>query len=219
VGSLVEELQRDALDNTVDVSSLLRKALVVATKLNLVEFKEWVECELKGYGNKEIPSYRVFQGDLRAWNPYNRSWIPVIFHGRPQVQDQFSTRHERGPIGPLQALVNDSAGSDFQVRLPNSVQATIYRDDDFPMETVLQIGRTPIIKILDAVRNAVLEWSLKLEADGIVGEGLSFSTREKEIAAENSADLRPSASIVINHMENSSIQQGSTLASQSTNAS
>jgi hypothetical protein len=54
--SLVEELQRDALDSSVSVLDLLRKALVVATKLNIDEFKEWIELELKGYSDKKNDS-------------------------------------------------------------------------------------------------------------------------------------------------------------------
>jgi hypothetical protein len=51
--SLVEELQKDALNSSVSVLDLLRKALVVATKLNIDEFKEWIELELKGYSDKK----------------------------------------------------------------------------------------------------------------------------------------------------------------------
>ena len=36
--------------------------------------------------------------------------------------------------------------------------------------------------ILDVVREMVLEWSLKLESDGIIGEGMSFSREEKHKA-------------------------------------
>ena len=43
MSSLVEELQRDALDSKIYVSDLLRKSLVVATKLNLADFSKWVE--------------------------------------------------------------------------------------------------------------------------------------------------------------------------------
>ena len=37
--------------------------------------------------------------------------------------------------------------------------------------------------IVDSVRTTVLEWALKLEEDGIVDEGLSFSSTEKALAA------------------------------------
>lgn len=36
--------------------------------------------------------------------------------------------------------------------------------------------------LLGAIKKIILEWSLKLESDGIIGEGLSFSKEEKEKA-------------------------------------
>ena len=49
----------------------------------------------------------------------------------------------------------------------------------YPLIPQVEIAKTCYLGILDAVRNAILAWSLKLEADGIVGEGLSFSPKEK----------------------------------------
>ena len=46
--SLVEELQRDAL-NAAKMSDLLRKAKAIAVKLEFPELEEWVEHELNGY--------------------------------------------------------------------------------------------------------------------------------------------------------------------------
>ena len=79
----------------------------------------------------------------------------------------------------------------------------------YPLIPQVEIAKTCYLGILDAVRNAILTWSLKLEADGIVGEGLSFSPKEKKIASEMAADLQPVVNyMTIEHMENSSIQQG-----------
>ena len=67
------------------------------------------------------------------------------------------------------------------------------------------------------MRNAILAWSLKLEADGIVGDGMSFSPKEKEIASERAGNLQPVVNyITIGHMENSSIQQGTQQSRQDT---
>ena len=45
--------------------------------------------------------------------------------------------------------------------------------------------KTCFIGVLDAVRNAILDWTLKLEQDGILGEGMTFSTEEKQTAMNN----------------------------------
>jgi len=70
--SLVEELQKDALNQAVKLTELLQKSLVVATKLKLNEFASWVRLELDGYGEtdrvhirvKERPKFTVFEFDL-----------------------------------------------------------------------------------------------------------------------------------------------------------
>ena len=41
--SLVSELQQEALDEKASVVGLLRKALVVANKLELKDFTQWIE--------------------------------------------------------------------------------------------------------------------------------------------------------------------------------
>jgi hypothetical protein len=48
-GSLVEELQRDAVNPGVRVSDLLRKALLVPSKLDIPGVPEWIDKELSGY--------------------------------------------------------------------------------------------------------------------------------------------------------------------------
>ena len=39
---IVIELQREALDEKISIESLMRKAYLVARKLNLKEFEEWI---------------------------------------------------------------------------------------------------------------------------------------------------------------------------------
>ena len=45
----------------------------------------------------------------------------------------------------------------------------------FPTEVFLLVSHTAVVKIVDAVRTVVLNWALKLEKDGVVGEGMSFT--------------------------------------------
>ena len=50
------------------------------------------------------------------------------------------------------------------------------------MVPTLIVGHAQLYGILEAVRNRVLEWSLELEAKGIMGEGLTFTKDEVEKA-------------------------------------
>lgn len=49
MNGIVIELEKEALDEQISVESLLRKAYLVARKLNLSEFKEWITNEQNGY--------------------------------------------------------------------------------------------------------------------------------------------------------------------------
>ena len=51
--SLVEQLQAESLNSRVATEDLLRKAKVVAAKLDLLDFQAWIECELNGYTEKD----------------------------------------------------------------------------------------------------------------------------------------------------------------------
>jgi len=51
-----------------------------------------------------------------------------------------------------------------------------------PKQPYLFVRGAALRNILDVVREMVLEWSLKLESDGIIGEGMSFSREEKHKA-------------------------------------
>ena len=49
------------------------------------------------------------------------------------------------------------------------------------------VGVDTISAILNSIRNRLIEWSLNLEEQGILGEGMTFSKEEKEKAETNPA--------------------------------
>ncbi len=66
VTDLVSELQAKALDPTTSVTDLLRIAKVVAVKLSLDEFLLWINSELGGYKDLELPAYSYERLDAEA---------------------------------------------------------------------------------------------------------------------------------------------------------
>lgn len=75
---IVIQLEKEALDESVSIESLLRKAYLVARKLKLSDFEEWINNEQNGY-KREVPDYRMIHGEYRAWNPYRG--CTIIIHG------------------------------------------------------------------------------------------------------------------------------------------
>ncbi|WP_310570958.1 hypothetical protein [Gemmatimonas sp.] len=210
--SLVIELQRDALNRAVKTSDLLRKALVVARKLGVAEFETWINHELLGYPEQSVvPEYRVLRGKVKAWNPYNGMWIPMVMEDTARAEE-LSKRGSMQGVAELEALVGnpDKSGS-LQMPFSKAVTASLMRNANVPLEPTLIISTVSIVGILDTVRNSVLDWSMKLEADGILGEGMTFSAAERERAIStinNTTHFHASVS-------NSQIQQFTETSSQS----
>lgn len=187
--SVVLELQREALNRKVHVSDLLRKALVVARKLGLKEFEEWTARELSGYmETKDVPEYRVVHGQVRGWNPYH-GWIPVLFSD-PKDGERLSRRACGQSIAECESLIDQwDDRSSLQIPLPQEIQQKLSIGFGFQTEVTLITQYTELIRILDTVRTIVLNWSLKLEEDGVLGEGLTFTPAEKQVAEKHSYNI------------------------------
>src|SRR5579862_9858580 len=162
--SLVEELQRDALNGTVPSSDLLRKALVVATKLNLVEFRIWVECELEGYPAGDVPEYRQTSGQVYFFNPVTGP-RPVLFPDR-EIAEGLSSYDYHEAIGLIEELASADDSCELVVPFSANAQRLLLAQYQIkPGLPQLHISRMSAVAIVHAIRNIILKWSLKLEQD------------------------------------------------------
>ena len=182
MSSVVIELQREALDRSVRVSDLLRKALVVARKLGLREFQTWIENELNGCSKgDDVPEYREMSGEVRGWNPL-RGWIPIIFKD-PKDGEILSRRKCGQSIAEIEHMLEGKKeNSSLQMPFPQDVQRRLSCGFDFETQVTLITQSSAMARIVDSARTIVLNWVLKLEEDGIFGEELSFTEREKKVA-------------------------------------
>ncbi len=209
--SLVEELQRDVLNQSVTVVELLRKCLVVATKLGIDDFASWARLELDGYKDVEVPGYRVVRGQPTVFNPY-RGYQPLFFPDT-KLTEHFSSMHYKQPIGQIEhqlTMAEKEGSGDFYVSYSISVEKNLMDAIEFRFQPFLNIGTSEYRKILDAARKIVLEWTLRLEQDGIIGEGMGFSKEEKKKAQSITYHIKN----FIHGAEHSQIQIDSTGSSQ-----
>ncbi|WP_219837636.1 hypothetical protein [Paenibacillus sp. R14(2021)] len=182
--SLVLELQREAYNASSSISSLLRKAYVVAKKLKIVDIENWLNYELNGYPEKgiEIPDYRYITGEIQGWNPYH-GWIPVTFENPKEVA-LISKRKVVQPITEIEVLSKDES-SVLSMSLPAELVSRLSRaNGGLITKFHLSFSITQAIKMIETVRNIVLDWALKLEDDGVLGEGMSFTQEEKQVVNE-----------------------------------
>lgn len=209
--SVVIELQRDALDRKVPVTDLLRKALVVAKKLKISELEEWITKELSGYSETDtVPDYRVIRGQVRGWNPY-RGWQPIYFPNA-EMEDKLSQRGNCQTVAEIENIINErSEKGTLQIPFTGKVHQQLCNAIGDKIDISLIVQPSNLIRIIDAVRTIVLNWSLKLEEDGIMGEGLSFTPIEKQEVGKHSYNINNFYGSVLG----SQIQQATSHSSQS----
>ncbi|QCT47302.1 hypothetical protein FORC086_25940 [Bacillus cereus] len=209
--SLVLELQREAYQQQTSVSVLLRKAYALSIKLKVKELTEWAELELNGYKVAEdLPDYRVLHGEIKAFNPYH-GYIPSYFH--TEIESMIRKRNLFSPLTEVELLVKqgEENGGTLMYNFPSNVQRMFMEMTKHEFETSLHIPVSQFNNILDQVRNIILQWTLKLEEEGVLGEDMTFSEKEKEMAVKSTAPI-------INHigtMINSQLQQNTEHSNQS----
>ena len=180
MNSLVLDLQKEIIDAKKPVSQTLQKAYLLARKLKAKELINWIEKELNGsFENaKYIPEYRNnIQGTLEAWNAYH-GWQPVLITDK-KIEKQITRWHIRNPISSIEDLVKAGRGAS------NLLSDSFAQLFNHQTKTRLCISETQLKIILDMVRNTLLNWLIKLEEDGILGEDFLITADEKKIASQN----------------------------------
>jgi hypothetical protein len=219
LAALILELQRNALNIEVKVSELLWKTLAVATKLGLSDMVEWAQKELNGYKcNQECPDYRRLRGNIVAQNSVSREWCPVV-EGCPSgteknadesILQKIQQRPVLQSLPSIESLLADSSNKTFRAELNEYAQAHFRQQDPTFISFSIELAPSQFEGILATIRTMILQWALQLEKDGVLGEDMSFSDKERETVDRSS--------IVYNNINNfgtATIQQGTKDSTQS----
>jgi AbiTii len=180
MASLIEELQQHALDRSIPVEDLLRKAWIAAEKLGLTEFSAWAKKELDGYDSSDaIPAYRRAHSEFQAYNPFH-GWQSILWSDTTGIEQLFEPREITTAAGSLE----QTADADTQALfiLTADLKARLVASLEVPTDVRCLLNKSELLEIVGHIRNEILRWSVELERAGIVGEGLSFSKQEKEKA-------------------------------------
>ncbi len=184
MGSLVLDLQREVLKSNCDTLNALRKAHLIATKLKLKEFDSWVQNELNGYKctYDDIPEYRDVRGIVKLHNPL-RGWISAPFEDEKE-ENRLSHRKVFQSISEIIAFSNGEKTP--LIYFPGSVSQDLSQRAGAPIvfEAALFITQASLNSIVEKVKNCLLEWTIRLEAEGILGEDMHFSQEETNMAKE-----------------------------------
>lgn len=178
MSSLVLDLQNEIYSDK-PLSIIIRKAHVIARKLALLEFDEWLDKELNGYPTIDVPDYRKIKGELKGWNPYN-GWIPLLFENN-ELEKTVCDREIVNSIINLEEMLAESGS--LSMAMSGEQNAFFSEKTGFQTHFSIFFPKSSIANILTIVRNKILDWTLKLEEENILGEGMKFTQQDKTKAA------------------------------------
>ena len=207
MGSIVLDLQQEIISRNCDIVKALRKAHLIAAKLDLEDFDRWICNELNGYPSQDdCPDYRKIHCVLKAFNPYH-GWTPTLIRD-PQFEKRISEKRVAQSISEIITLIkNDKNGLIINCSGTELETFNEMFDNPIPMQFAFHVSTASVADIIEKVKNTLLEWTLRLEKNGILGENMTFNDKEKEQA-------KTIAQTVNNYYGNTNIVNGSMKRSQ-----
>ena len=169
--SLLTEIQQDAVNQNIEISTLLRKCKILAVRLKHEDFKKWVESELDGYSSKdELPNYRIidvisfgnFVGPFRSITNMAIPSLALPEEVRNSLKKTFLT----SGISTYANLIKDSENKPLIAHWPANIMA-IYGNNIIENMVCIgawqSLGKNQIQGVVDTVRNRVLSFMLEME--------------------------------------------------------
>lgn len=182
--SLLDQIQRDVLDDTVPLANALRKCLALGGQSGSEELRDWATLELQGYKDLEanpLPDYRVvpaalmvdrFSGNAQIQNQQISASILPDF-----AQEWISDRVEfRQGVGEIEALIKQGEQVGFlRLGIPMGAEiARLMNADPQQHSTIDRIywSVTPaaVRGVVDQVRTSLTQLVAELRATMPRGE-------------------------------------------------
>lgn len=180
--SLLRQIQNDLASDAGDVTTVLMKCKILASRLGSAELSRWVNFELNGYpDDEETPDYRRLAITYYA-NFANIAWkaerqaIPLQVVPQ-KYREAFKSHRFRDGIAKAASFAKAKAGAVVpRPELIFALQGMMY--PEMQCYSVWgEIGRTEFEQLVSAVKNRVLDFALKIETENPdAGEALPSVT-------------------------------------------
>ena len=179
---LLLEIQKEAVDGNTVLSTVLRKCLVLATRLGHQQLKDWAQWELNGYpASSELPDYRILKG-LQSFGHFfgiagsalNNAPLSLLNLPEP-IRKNFQNpaiREGVRAIAEMAAIKKD--GTIRWAWPPEACDVFSHRDyrDDFRLaQAWISVPIARLTGVLDTIRNRVLSFALEMETLDLKLEG------------------------------------------------
>ncbi|EGG92841.1 Abort lactococcal phage infection AbiTii [gamma proteobacterium IMCC1989] len=171
--SLLREIQDSAVDSNTGIPVLLRKCKLLAARLGNKEFKKWIENELNGYDDNNLPDYRILKVMSKghfsgAFGRQLRNADIPLNCIDSEFREAFQYSYLRQSAAEIESLIENASGGLLQEPWPSEFIAH-YSEKIYEDMACLQawkvISLPALVSSLDAVRNSILNFVLEIEGE------------------------------------------------------
>jgi hypothetical protein len=174
--SLLRDIQDAAVDQSTNVTTLLRKCKILAARLGNEEFKRWIDNELNGYESvDELPEYRIIhtqsygffvspfglQGDNL---PPRNAVVSLVDTVKTRILNFVLGIEEKAPDAgeaPLHQppLSQETVTQVFNTYITGNVQNVATGGNNFKQQAAFSSGPTDEVfqKLLDAITHVQID--------------------------------------------------------------
>ena len=177
---------------------------------NTIAFDTWINSELYGFTEtkqKDIPDYRKIYGRLQASDSLY-DWVPVVFTNS-EMEALLCERKLDCPIGEILTLY-DSPDGFFELKYNANISREIDKicETIGPLEYKLTVNNFHLKNIIDQVTTRLLEWTLVLESQGILGNDIQFTPMEQSLAQNVPQQINYYGTVINGDVQQSQVISG-----------
>lgn len=168
INKIIEEL----VDPTIKLKDTLLKVQVLAFKIKNDKLKEWVENEINGFIDKEIPQYRriptAIFGNLiqnRGFGGFmtrNNSPLPVEYLDK-EIREALMSVNMTSSVSEIEHMIDK--GGDYQINIPHIIHNEFSKilSNGWVVDNAWQkIGLNSLEGILSSIKSNLLTFMLQL---------------------------------------------------------
>jgi len=178
--TLIEEIQKEAVDSKSDLGTLLRKCKLLAARLGSSPLEDWLLWKSNGYPDSvDVPSYRIWSLELRGHfaGPFGSGIrnAPIPWMCLPEkTRHAYKNYRCRQSITSIEEILKKTNKGILHVStgdLAVALGTNVYESQNC-IQAWAECGVSNLIEVLNTVRNRILDFALAVWKEApTAGEG------------------------------------------------
>lgn len=193
ISEWIDVITQDLVNPKVSLKDILLKVQILAFKLKNEKLKLWVDCELNGYVETEIPDYRTIPSSVRGNLVQNRGFggfatrndttLPIEYLEKKAIE-RLTKVHLATKISEIERMVTEKGS--YSVSIPHYVYIHFNEilANNWQVDAAWQkISVNSLEGILSSVKSNLLNFLLELNEE--IGDNDNYSIMENKKDVDN----------------------------------